>query len=330
MPEKIELGLPYVEITKVANRDIIREHTTRGRETYYIDFKLLKIRDGFNLRKQYLEIPELADFIETNGLPGPLVVDMLENGHCFIEQGHRRFKALELLKARGVLKSLDVPGLTKGMIECFVNSRDIDELTRIKRQYSSNNGEKYTPLELGELCTRLFKHFHLTQVDIAKELSMSRQNVKNMMILADQPDNIKEAIKGHKITPTAAIDLTRKIADSNKRSDIIQEAVKKGSVVTTTDVKNIIGDKDLKELPAANISTSETKPEKVKQEKEKFDTSREEIKLCQRVIRNADKINTIASKLESDQVKGDIDKLVGYMQKDMVEIREYVHQHKRK
>ncbi len=221
--ENNQLGLPYVEITKVANRDTIRDHTTRGRETYYIDFKLLKIRDGFNLRKQYLEISELAEFIETNGLPGPLVVDMLDNGSCFIEQGHRRFKALEVLKERGVLKSLDLPGIKDGKIECFVNSREIDELTRIKRQYSSNNGEKYTPLELGELCTRLFSFFHLTQTDIAKELGISRQNVKNMMIIAEQPDNIKEAIKGKKITPTAAVDLTRKIKDADKRSDMVQE-----------------------------------------------------------------------------------------------------------
>lgn len=321
--QQTQLQLPYMEITKVANRDTIRANTVIGKTTYWIDFDKLKIRDGFNLRREYNEIPELALFIEFNGIPGgPLTVDMMPDGDiCYIEIGHRRYKALELLieQKGGDISSLNLPGIKEGKIECFVNDYKVDELTRLKRQYSSNNGEKYTSLEIGELCLRMQNIFELTLTDIGRELGLSRQTVKNMITLAEQSDDVKQAIKGKTITPTAAVDLVHKLGDSNKVTDKIQEAVSSGAKITVNDVKRLEGED----------SEGNAKGKKDKDSGEIFDESRLEIKLCQNVIKNVDRLNTMASKSENEQFKTDFDKTVGYIQKDMVEIRNWIKKHKK-
>src|SRR5438128_1248833 len=96
-----QLGLPYAEITSVATRKIVRANVQRGgRETVFVDIDNISIREGFNLRKVYTGIADLAKFILSNGLPGPLVIDMLPDGTCFIEQGHRRYKALKKIQEK--------------------------------------------------------------------------------------------------------------------------------------------------------------------------------------------------------------------------------------
>lgn len=224
---------------------------------------------------------------------------------------------------------MELPGIKHGTVECFVNPKEVDELTRLKRQYTSNSGDKYTPLELGELCNRLARYFGLTQEQIGEQLGMSRQNVKNMMIIADQPDSIKQAIQSKNISVTAAVDLTRKITDADTRNDIVQEAVKSGKAIGVSDVKRIIGDKKEEEFEKepknANISIAD------KSERShfpKFDEGREEITLCQNVIKNIDKIGSLASHLP-EQLKNDMERYIDFIQADMEQIRLYIHKNKK-
>lgn len=321
MSEQTQLQLPYLEITSVANRNVLRDNASAGRQVYWIEIEKIKIRDGFNIRKQYIEIPELAQFIEFNGLPAPLVVDMMPDGSvCYIEQGHRRFKAIELIleKHGGSISDIDLPGIKNGKIECFVNDLKVDELTRLKRQFSSNNGEKYTSLEMAELCWRMEKFFGLTQLEISRELGISRKHVSNYLILAGQTDDVKQAINTGTITPTAAVDLVRKLNNDEKVTEKIQEAVSSGAKITVSDVKRLEGEDSEGNAKGSKDERGET-----------FDESRLEIKLCQNVIKNVDKINSMISKIENEQLKGDVDKYVGYIQKDMNEIRAWIKKNKK-
>jgi ParB-like chromosome segregation protein Spo0J len=331
MAEQIEqLQLPYLEITEVANRDTLRAVTTVGRPTYWIDFSTIKIRDGFNIRKEYKEIPEFSLFIEFNGVPAPPVVDMMPDGLIsYVEQGHRRYKAIELLllKYDGDLSWLadkQYPGIRvkNGVleVECFVNDFKIDELTRLKRQYSSNNGEKYTSLEMAELCWRMEKFFNLTQTDIGRELGLSRQHIKNYLIIAAQSDQVKQAIGGGVITATAAVSLVRKLKDSNAVNDAIQEAVASGNAITVDAVKRIQGES----------KSGETKGDKNQDKTITYDEGREEIRWCQNIIKNTDKIGTKVAKLDNDQLKSDIEKLIEYIHKDMELLRDWAQKNKKR
>lgn len=322
MADTNQLGLPYKEITQTANRTIVRANASRGgRETMYVDLKKIRIREGFNIRKEYHEIPELSLFIQFNGLPAPLVIDMLPDGSCFIEQGHRRYKALMLLKEKGYLKDMELPGIKPGgKVECFINDTNTDELTRLKRQFSSNNGDKYTPLEFGELCKRMRDFFNLNMTDIAKELGCTRQHVSNMITLAEQPDSIKEAVKNKGLSATTAVELSRKVGDDQKRADMVSEAGNSGKVMKGTDVKRLEGEDEQGNAKGQRDSKSG----------EVFDESRDEIKLCNNAIKNVDKLNTLASKIDNEGFKKDFDKTVGWIQKDLAEIRLWISKNKKK
>jgi hypothetical protein len=62
----------------------------------------------------------------------------------------------------------------------------------------------------------------------------------------------------------------------------------------------------------------------------KFDESRIEIKQVQNIIRNADKIEAIVNKLDVPEgTKTDITNLVKWMQKDLEEVRNWIHSNKK-
>lgn len=322
MSDTNQLGLPYREITKVATRETVRKNSVIGRQTHWVDLSLLEIREGFNLRKIYDGIPELALFIEFNGIPGgPLTIDMEPDGSaCWIEIGHRRFKALLLLleKFNGDIKHLDLPGLRNGSVECFVNDAKVDELTRLKRQYTSNNGDKYSAVEIGELCLRMHHYFKLSYTDISREIGKSRQQVKNWIDLASQSTEVKQAVNNKEISATTAIQLAQKLNDKDKVTEMIQESVSSGKMIVGSDVKKLEGE------------DAEGNKKGQKDERgEVFDESRMEIKLVQNCIKNVDRLNTMASKVENDQFKIDFDKVIGYVQKDLAEIRLWIKKNKK-
>ncbi len=323
-----QLQLPYMEITAIAGRDTRRDKAGTGQHTFWVDFSTIHIRDGFNLRKDYKEIPELSLYIEFNGVPGgPLTVDMLQDGQCPLEIGHRRYKAIVMLleKFGGDVSLLrpNLPGIRvkEGAleVECFINDNKVDELTRLKRQFTSNNGEKYTSLEMAELCWRMEKFFNLNPTDIARELGMSRQQINNYLIIAGQSDQVKQAIGGGTITPTAAVNLARKLNDADKVTEKVEAAVASGNKISVSDVQRLEGEDAQGNTKGSKDELGET-----------FDEGREEIRWCQNVIKLLDKIGTKVSKIDNDQLKGDIEKNIEWAHKDMELIRNYIKKNKKR
>lgn len=336
-----QIELPYLPITAVANRETLRSNASAGRQVFWVDHKIIKVRDGFNIRKEYKEIPELALFIEFNGIPGgPLTIDMMPDGKvCYVEMGHRRLKAIDLLLQKfdgKITKPIDLPGIRMRNdvleIECFVNDLKVDELTRLKRQLSSNNGHRYTTIEVAELCNRMKTFFSLSDTDIARELGLSRQHVGNMLIIAGQSDQMKQAITNKDITPTAAVSLVRKIKDSDKVAELIQEAVSSSKPITVDFVKKIEGETRDGEVKGEKVEKTKTSEKADRAEKvDVFDETRNEIRLCNNVIKNLDKIENKIEKLgpEHEQLKKDLVGLLGFAQKDMAEVRLWVNKIKK-
>lgn len=323
------VGLPYVEITENAPRHVVRSITNNGRggrETYLFDFKLLKIRPGFNVRKDYGDINELASYIMENGMDGmdPFTVDVLPDGTVYVEQGHRRMKALEVLFGKDLLYKINKPGLRFGCVEAFVNNGEVDERTRLRRQWSSNKSKEYTALEKAELCKRYKDYFGLTNKEIAVELGISRQHVENFLILAAESDQVKQAVKSGNMSATAAVELAKHVKDGDKKNAIAENAVSSGTTVSVTDAKRIQGegfsDKD---------NTDRAPKEKSDDAGPVYDESREEIRDCQNVIKLLDKIGSMVRKIGNEQLVMDIDKNIEWAQSSMAKVREWVHKNKK-
>lgn len=219
-----QLSLPYEVITKdkLANRDYLRKNFSRGKETYLIPVSSLVIRDGFNKRIVYEGLEELAESIKENGIKEPLVVDVLADGRCVIDRGHRRYKAIQLLLSKG--EKIDT-------VECFINGRDVTEQQRMEDIFNSNMfSSKLNPVEQANTVFALKKNFgKISNEEIAKRIGVSRQQVDNLLILAGADDltkqeiikgnlNISDAIKSIRNSKKAQEDADQKELDANKTS----------------------------------------------------------------------------------------------------------------
>lgn len=326
-PEQI--GLPYIEINGKAPRTVVRSLTNNGRggrETYLFDFKKLQIRPGFNIRTEYGDIKEMAEYMRTNGMDGmdPFTVDVLPDGTVYVEQGHRRMKALEILHKEGLLYQIDQPGMRLGQIEAFVNNEEVDERTRLRRQWSSNKTKEYTNLEKAELCNRMKTYFGMTTKEIAAELGITRQHVENFLTLAGDTDQVKQAVKGGNLSMTAAVQLAHHVKDSDKRNDIVQEAVSTGNKVSVSDAKRIQGE------GRSDQDNTDRVPRSQKDEDgPKYDEGREEIKECQNVIKLLDQIAHMVGKVDNPQLVKDVEQKILWAHKSMGFVRDWVHKNKK-
>lgn len=348
MSSQLELSLPFEEITELANRIYLRNNFKRApRDSYFIPFNQILIREGFNQRIDYDDIPELADSLFLDGQKEPLVLDVLPDGRCFIDEGHRRYKAFQLNIER---KSMEPDVL----VEFYPNKKETTELQRMLNQHISNNHKKnLKPLELAGVVHSV-KHNYGTEYSheqLAEMFGVSRQKIDNLILFAEASDDVKLAI--HNMKFTNAVDYIRDEKKRQKQVDKAEKDAGQSSMSIAKNGKDINADeeKSLNDLEKdialnegdatqqfVNTDTGEvvneipveeenpvapsviTEPVAGK-EKGMYDESRPEIAWCQNVIKLLDKVENIASKIPDPQASKDICDRVRWMHKDMEELR---------
>lgn len=266
-----QLSLPYEEITKdkLANRDYLRKNFGRGKETYLVPVSSLVIREGFNKRIVYEGLEELAESIKENGIKEPLVVDVMAGGRIFIEKGHRRYKAIQLLISKGF--KIDT-------VECFINNRDVTEQQRMEDIFNSNMfASKLNPVEQANTVYALKNNFgKISNEDIAKKIGVSRQQVDNLLILADAGDDTKQEIINGNLGVTEAIKYIRNLKKVEKESDKAEMDANKTSAAAPSLPADPLAN-DLKELAELEEETAEEKDQRLLRENTKREQEREQL-----------------------------------------------------
>ncbi len=239
-----QLTLNYEPIKKTANRDFLRENFTRGAEEIYnIPFKKLEFRDGFNKRRVYNNIEHLAGLFKAKGI-SPLRVDVLPDGRVLIERGHRSYKAIELMIKEGQ-KVETVP--------CYINSKDVTEQERMEAVYTSNmGGEKLHAIEQSDVVFALKHNFgdNPSNEELGKRLGISRQQVDNLLLLAEADDATKQEMLNGDLGIVEAISYLRNQKKAKKQSEKTEEDSHKTSLLPTAEPKDSLAGeiKELKEL----------------------------------------------------------------------------------
>lgn len=246
-----QLSLNYEPISTTANREYLRANFTRANEeVYFIPLSTIEERSGFNDRTEYDEIDELADSIMANGLEVPLTVDVLPDGKVYVEKGHRRLRAIKLINERN-------GELTFDLVKCFVNKASRTELQRTVSVYTSNmNVSKLKPLEQASNAWKVKHCFGPVKSndEVARLLGISRQKVDYLLLLHEQPAEIKEEIKKGKLSATEAVNLVRANKKAKKQAEEKEDEMNTTSAkVNTTQKDSLAGDmaelKALEEMP---------------------------------------------------------------------------------
>jgi len=261
--EQLSLSLPYAEIEKLAVRDTLRKRediSRAGRESWFIPFSSISIRENFNTRYAYEGIIELAESLLSQGQLEPIYVDVLESGEIFIERGHRRYYAIKAIIENNmglylpdgtVIRNKD----TFAKVECFINKSNMTEMQRILNLFGTNmHSKELKPLEQAETAWRLKYCLgeEISNDEIASKIGVSRQTVDNMILIAKADDSIKNEIKVGNMAFTNAVALIRSQKKLKKQADEKEEEAGQSSMFVQPDPKDSLRD-EVAELKAAEL-----------------------------------------------------------------------------
>ncbi len=216
------------EETKTKKTVNLREISTGRAEIFRIDPRKIEIKDGFNVRQDFGDDwKEFKASIRENGVLTPYQI-FTEDGHIYIEDGHRRHKAvMELIEAGEDIK--DVP--------CILMAKKPSEEQRVLGLLLYNTGKPLEPYEEAEVVRRLAA-FGYTQAEIAKKTGKTQAWVSNMLILANVPKEVTNQIKAGKIASSTVLDITRQVGEKSEKlvekvKEVISDAEKLGKKKAT-------------------------------------------------------------------------------------------------
>ena len=259
-----ELNLSYEPITSVVNRIYLRENFKSGaKQSYMIPTELVLEREGFNDRIIYDGIDELKDSILVHGLETPLTIDVLHDGRIFVEQGHRRLRAIRLAQLEN--------SSFMSLVECYVNSGNVTELERTIRVHSSNQYSKnLNPLERANNVFKIKHNFGVEKSndEISKILGVSRQTIDNLIEIASAPDDVKHEMREMKMVE--ALSYVRSFKKRGKEADFAEEQSHVTSSAKTAPPRDDLAE-EMKELEAADRQAEDYKEAQERLEEERFD-----------------------------------------------------------
>ena len=130
-------------------------------------------------------LTELAESFKQNGIIQPLVVKPNGSGYVIIA-GERRYRAARMA------------GITEVPV---IVSEEMDDTRMLELALVENiQRENLNPIELAEAYRKLIEQCGLTQQQLSDKVGKSRTAIANQLRLLTLPDEIKEMVRGAKLT----------------------------------------------------------------------------------------------------------------------------------
>lgn len=185
---------------------------TKRKDMLLVDPRNLKIEEGFNTRIDYGDIDELMNSIIENGVQIPL--KGYKDGDFFvIVNGHRRWTAIQKAIELG-FQIARVPFISE-------KKKSIEE--RIFDIIITNDGKQLTSLELGETYKKLM-NYNFTIPEIAKKIGKTYKHVSDCISVAECSKEVKTMIQDGDVSATLVAEVTSKVKDADKVTEIIKTA----------------------------------------------------------------------------------------------------------
>ncbi len=183
----------------------------------YVPFSLLKLLKNFNDREDYGTTEDMSELAESLYDIGPRVPlkGYKEGDNYIVIQGHRRFKAAEIVKKK---HGVDL------LFPFMVYPPGAKKKDMLLDTLLTNNGKDLTPLEKASTVSKLLGE-EMTTKEIAGALGgVSEVYVKNLERLWSIPDSAKKLIRNGTVSATLVMGVLK-----NKNANLeefIQEVEK--------------------------------------------------------------------------------------------------------
>lgn len=166
----------------------------------------LHVLEGFNVRSDYGDIRELANDIKENGVKNPLRA-FVKEGKLYIENGHRRKIAIEMLRKDDGVEVKSVP--------VMIEDRNSTDEQRLVNLILDNSGLPFKPIERARVFDRL-ANLGWTNQQIAQKFGTTLSTVSNMRILTTLPKKVENMIVNDTISTSYAMDVYKQVTEKEK------------------------------------------------------------------------------------------------------------------
>jgi ParB/RepB/Spo0J family partition protein len=224
--------LPFPELTtdNLGNREIQRANSKNADTVVKIDLDKIVIREGFNVRKDYGNLDELAASILENGQTSPGRVDVLKNGTFALTDGERRYRACCLLAEQG----------HEVLFKALVNIAQTTEEQRILQMFTTQDNKPLLPHEIAELIKRLINLGH-SQVSVAKKISKTPAYISQMLQYANEAPAIKEKVEAGEMKVSTVLQLRKEIPSQQERINAVKNAENNSTPGRSMKAKDVTG-----------------------------------------------------------------------------------------
>lgn len=168
-----------------------------------LEFDELYLDQDQDLRYDQGDLKELAQSLKESGMVKPmLVASNTELGNYKVIDGHRRYRAMEMLIEEGS----ELPSILAIKVDAKLNHDD-----HIAHIMLSNSGKPMTSLEQAEVVGYLNESDpkKWSAAKIAAAFGKSPMHIGNLLKLDSVAEDIKEAIKAGKIAATTVFELVK-------------------------------------------------------------------------------------------------------------------------
>ena len=207
-----------------------------------IDPSNIRVIEGFNVRKDYGDMDELAQSLINNGQLEPIIVSKVKGEDIYdLIEGHRRLAAINLLRERGE----DFPYVTATTSQMSAEERIFAMLV------TGSTKKNLTDLEQADAIKQL-QNKGYEVADIAKKMGCSVAKVNQKLELASAPKALKDMVESGDIAASTAVNLLRSEGEE-KVVELVAEAVAEikteegGEVVTVKGTKKKVAESKIKE-----------------------------------------------------------------------------------
>lgn len=215
---------------------------TKKTDILFVDPRIIKIQEGFNVRLDLGDIQGLSQSIVESGLQVPLKVVKVRGVEEYrLIDGHRRMKAINLAIENGH----SIPYV---QVTTFTGNEEDEVFAMI---ITGTGQKQLNEIEQAEAVKRLIGYSYSVE-EIAKKIGKSVPHIYNLTYIGNFPKSVKEKVVKGEISANTALMIYRETKDNiNEFVSVVDDAI--------TDAQKDSLNGKVKKATTKNVSSLKTK-----------------------------------------------------------------------